>query len=78
LPRVVWFPPFWSQVFLVVSNVALVVTAGLVLAPFRNELDDAQKRIRLLAWHLRQLVPGDAVESSSHAGVPGTHEADRS
>jgi tRNA A-37 threonylcarbamoyl transferase component Bud32 len=64
LPRVVWFPPFWTGVFLIVSNVALVVTAGLVLAPFRNELDDAQKRIRLLAWHLRQLVPSDAVDGS--------------
>ena len=61
LPRVVWFPPVASQAFLVVSGIATIVTSGLALAPFRNELDDAQRRIRLLAWHLRQLVPGEAI-----------------
>ena len=64
LPRVVWFPPLASQVFLVASSVAVIVTSGLALAPFRNELDDAQRRIRLLAWHLRQLVPGEAIAPS--------------
>jgi hypothetical protein len=57
LPRVLWFPPFWSQVWLLVSSVAVILTSGFALAPFRQELDDAQRRIRLLAWHLRQLVP---------------------
>jgi serine/threonine-protein kinase len=64
LPRFAYFPPGWSRVFLVVGNVALIVTSGLVLAPFRGELDDAQKRIRLLAWHLRQLVPSEAIASA--------------
>jgi serine/threonine-protein kinase len=64
LPRVLWFPPVWSQVFLLVSSLAVIVTSGLALAPFRNELDDAQRRIRLLAWHLRQLVPEDAIGPS--------------
>ena len=64
LPRVLDFPAFWTQVFLVVSSLAVIVTAGLALAPFRNELDDAQRRIRLLAWHLRQLVPEEATGGS--------------
>ena len=64
LPRVLDFPSFWTQVFLVVSSLAVIVTSGLALAPFRNELDDAQRRIRLLAWHLRQLVPEEATGGS--------------
>jgi serine/threonine-protein kinase len=64
LPRVVWLPPVWSEVFLLVSSLAVILTSGLALAPFRNELDDAQRRIRLLAWHLRQLVPQDAIGQS--------------
>jgi hypothetical protein len=68
LPRVLWLPPMWSEVFLVVSSVAVIVTSGLALAPFRQELDDAQRRIRLLAWHLRQLVPEDAIGPSAEAG----------
>jgi serine/threonine-protein kinase len=68
LPRVLWLPPVWSQVFLLVSSLAVIATSGLALAPFRNELDDAQRRIRLLAWHLRQLVPEDAIGQSREAG----------
>ena len=55
-----WFPPVWTQVFLIISSLAVIITSGLAVAPFRNELDDAQRRIRLLAWHLRQLVPEEA------------------
>jgi serine/threonine-protein kinase len=65
LPRFTFFPPLWTQVFLVVGNLAMVVTSGLVMAPFRSELDDAQRRIRLLAWQLRQLVPGGAAPSGA-------------
>jgi serine/threonine-protein kinase len=72
LPRVVWFPPVASQIFLAVSSVAVVVTSGLALAPFRNELDDAQRRIRVLAWHLRQLVPGEAIAPAQGAGGEGS------
>jgi serine/threonine-protein kinase len=68
LPRAVWLPPLGSQVFLLVSSIAVIVTSGLALAPFRQELDDAQRRIRLLAWHLRQLVPEDAVGQAREGG----------
>jgi hypothetical protein len=61
LPRTVDFPPVWTQIFLAISAVAVVITSGLALAPFRDELDEAQRRIRLFAWHLRELVPKDAV-----------------
>lgn len=69
LPRVVWFPPVATQIFLVVGSLAIIVTAGLALAPFRNELDEAQKRIRLLAWHLRHLVPEEATLTSRAGGM---------
>jgi serine/threonine-protein kinase len=65
VPRLLRFPPLWTTVFLLVSTVATIVTSTFVMAPFRGELDDAQRRIRLLAWHLRQLVPQEAIGSSS-------------
>ncbi len=65
LPRFFGFPALWSQVFVLVTSLAVIVTSGLALAPFRNELDDAQRRIRLLAWHLRQLVPEQATSDAS-------------
>jgi serine/threonine-protein kinase len=72
LPRLLWLPGAWSQVFLLVTSLAVVVTSGLALAPFRDELEDAQRRIRLLAWHLRQLVPKDAIgEARGERGERG-------
>jgi hypothetical protein len=57
VPRAVSFPPLATHVFLLTANVAVVVTAGLALVPFREGFDDAQRRVRTLAWQLRQLVP---------------------
>ena len=56
-PRAVDFPPLATHAFLLAANLAVVVTSGLALVPFRDGFDDAQRRIRLLAWQLRQLVP---------------------
>jgi hypothetical protein len=60
VPRVVGFPPVATYAFLIATNVAVVVTSGLALVPFREGFDDAQRRIRLLAWQLRQLVPEES------------------
>jgi serine/threonine-protein kinase len=65
VPRVVGFPPLPTYVFLLATNVAVVVTAGLALVPFREGFDDAQRRVRLLAWQLRQLVPEEATAGAA-------------
>jgi serine/threonine-protein kinase len=78
VPRLLWLPAAWSQMFLLVTSLAVVVTSGLALAPFRDELDDAQRRIRLLAWHLRQLVPKDAIgEAREERSERGEREKKR-
>jgi len=59
LPRFVHFPKIASLILLTTVNVAVVVMAALSMAPLRRELDEAQKRIRLTAWQLRQMVPHD-------------------
>jgi serine/threonine-protein kinase len=69
VPRVVGFPPLPTHVFLLASNVAAIVTSGLALVPFRDGFDDAQRRIRLLAWQLRQLVPEAATDQARPGGA---------
>jgi MFS family permease len=60
LPRFVHFPRAASLVLLTTVNVAVVVMASLAMIPLRRELDEAQKRVRLNAWQLRQMVPHDS------------------
>ncbi len=65
LPRAIPFEPA-AMVALVVVFLSAVVIASLALAPFRDDLDRAQERSRVLAWQLRQFVPrgkGDPTET---------------
>jgi len=75
VPRVVGFPPLATHAFLLATNLAVVVTSGLALVPFREGFDDAQRRVRLLAWQLRQLVPDapgsvDVARAASTRALP--------
>jgi hypothetical protein len=47
--------------------VATVVLGSIALAPFRDDLDDAQQKSRVLAWQLRQFVP---TGTPAQASVP--------
>jgi eukaryotic-like serine/threonine-protein kinase len=64
LPRMVDFPPMATMAFLAITSVATVITGGLAMAPFRKDLDDAQRRIRLTAWSLRQMVPDEVFQQA--------------
>jgi serine/threonine-protein kinase len=61
VPRAAWMPELATTVFLAVSSLAILATASLAIAPFRDEFDEAQRRIRLLSWHLRHLLPERAL-----------------
>jgi serine/threonine-protein kinase len=63
LPRALEFPEKPTLVFLLVTNVALLVTAALFVGRFKDALTATESRLYLQTWHLRQMVPGEAQAS---------------
>lgn len=70
VPRFAWMPELATLALLTIGSFAVIITAALSVAPFRNELDDAQRNIRLQAWHLRQLVPDAALRETVSSSDP--------
>jgi serine/threonine-protein kinase len=68
LPRLVDLPRHATVGFLAISSLAVIITGSLAMAPFRAELDEAQRRIRLHAWSLRQMVPDEVFEQEGSKG----------
>ncbi|HEY3817132.1 MAG TPA: protein kinase [Polyangiaceae bacterium] len=64
-PVMLSFPAVPTHVFLLVSNVALVITGCAMMARFRNTLTAAEERLHVQAWQLRQLVPEEARPASA-------------
>ncbi len=63
IPRVLAFSKPATEIFLVVANVAFVITTSLTVAHARDALSTAEEKLHFHAWQLRQLVPpGDAKE----------------
>jgi serine/threonine-protein kinase len=60
LPRATELPALQTMLCLFVTSVAMVVIPGLVMGRMRDALTNAERRLVLQAWHLRQLVPGGA------------------
>jgi serine/threonine-protein kinase len=50
-------PAVPTKLFLLVANLAVVVSATVMIARMRDRLLDTEKRLHLNAWQLRQLVP---------------------
>jgi serine/threonine-protein kinase len=51
------FPPVATQAFLLLSSVSVVLTACLMSARVHDALAEAQERLYLQAWQLRQMLP---------------------
>ncbi|MFO0560661.1 MAG: serine/threonine-protein kinase [Polyangiales bacterium] len=64
LPRAVNFSATPTLLFLLAVSVAVVLTPTLVTGRIRDQLSDAEKKLFLQAWQLRQAVP-DGHESAS-------------
>jgi serine/threonine-protein kinase len=75
LPRALEFPETPTLVFLLVTNVALLVTAALFVGRFKDALTATENRLYLQTWHLRQLVPGEA--QASIVPPPGSSSSGR-
>jgi eukaryotic-like serine/threonine-protein kinase len=51
------FPPLATELFLLVSSLSAVVTACLMTARVHDALAQAQQRLHIQAWQLRQMLP---------------------
>lgn len=54
-------PPVPTKLFLIVTNLAIVVTSALMMGRIRDLLTAKERQLHLHAWQLRQLVPDPAV-----------------
>ncbi len=71
LPRVNELAPGKTVVFLLLANIAVIVTATVFVARFRDALLESERRLHFQAWQLRQLVPDDAVPSMQPPPMTG-------
>jgi serine/threonine-protein kinase len=69
LPRVFAFHPVWTPVFLVVSQVSVIVISSIFVRRYREAFLRAEERMHLAAWQLRQLVP-EAAKGAFDSSVP--------
>jgi hypothetical protein len=51
------FPPLATEIFLLLSSLSVVVTASLMTARVHDALAQAQERLHIQAWQLRQMLP---------------------
>jgi hypothetical protein len=70
LPNMVHFPPLATKTTLLAFNIAMVVTACLLIGRFRDTLTRAEHRLHMQAWQLRQLVPAEAHAAANTAPPP--------
>ena len=63
------FPPLATELFLLVSSLSVVLTACLMTARVHDELAQAQERLHIHAWQLRQMLPR-AARAASETPTP--------
>ena len=67
LPRLLRYSRPATEIFLVVANVAFVITTAVLASRFRDVLSAAEEKLHFHAWQLRQLMPPSANESKAAA-----------
>ena len=65
LPGMLSFPAVPTHVFLLTTNVGLIVMSSLILGRFRDTLSDVEQRLHVQTWQLRQMVPEEARPAST-------------
>jgi serine/threonine-protein kinase len=64
-PLMLGFPPVPTQVFLLVTNLSIIVAASVMLSMVRNTLTGIEEKMYVHTWQLRQLVPEQARPASA-------------
>jgi serine/threonine-protein kinase len=71
LPQIAFFPRIPTLVFLLATNIAVVVTASRFVARSRDALHATQEQLYFQTWQLRQFVPGEAYDAvATHSSIP--------
>jgi eukaryotic-like serine/threonine-protein kinase len=70
LPRAIDFPQVPTLVVLYLSGIVGLVTGVLGVARVRDALGDAERRMYLYTWHLRELVPAEGRAATDPTGFP--------
>jgi hypothetical protein len=65
LPQLAELPSLATNTTLLFSSLAMVIGASFLIALNRRALIDAERRLMLQTWALRQLVPSEARASST-------------
>ena len=69
LPVMSWFEPLPTRLTLGLCSVAAMLIPVLLVARMRRVLDEAERRLQLQSWHLRKLVPDEAIEAVPRSRV---------
>jgi hypothetical protein len=69
-PAFVSFPPVATEIALVIMNAGVLLVAATIAARLRRRLREAERRMVLHSWQLRQLVPADLREVAHAMGAP--------
>jgi serine/threonine-protein kinase len=69
-PQIAWFTPVPTLVFLFLTQLAVVVTASIFVARFRDALHASQERLYFQAWQLRQFMPKEAYGAAARGTIP--------
>jgi serine/threonine-protein kinase len=72
VPQIAAFPPGRTLGFLLLTNVALVISSSIFVARIRDALHDSQERLYFQTWQLRQFVPGAAYGAVAPPPAPST------
>jgi len=56
LPQMASLPGLPTAMYLLMSNVMVIITGYIIVTRLRGMLEDAERRVMLHAWHLRMLV----------------------
>ena len=51
------FPPVATHALFLAASVALVAVTAILITRFRDNLDDAERRLHMQAWQLKHVVP---------------------
>ena len=64
------FPPLATELFLLVSSLSVVLTACMMTARVHDALAQAQERLHIQAWQLRQMLPRAARAAATEVSEP--------
>jgi serine/threonine-protein kinase len=70
LPRLTAFKPGPTMLFLLLSNVALVIIPAMLVARLRDDARRAERRLLTHLWHLRQVMPDSAQDAARVPDAP--------